>query len=252
MVLYTVLQSQRLDSLSHSKSPFPPCHDAIVKRSRASEAPAPNGLPFEDLTAANTLEHRETIAVPPDDFLDLILADVRSSRICGACRGGMPLIFGMGPEKAELMLIGEGPGVDDIQSGLPFQGQAGALLVKMMAAINVAFRECYTCNVIKCIPPGQRNFQVDEIEDCRPFLLRQVLVVKPRIIIAFGALAAQTLLRSQKTISVLRGQVYKLHLNECEIALVPTFNPAYLLRVPEKKREAWEDLKMVRELLARF
>jgi DNA polymerase len=206
---------------------------------------SPRDLLFQDL-----LEHRETIAIPPNDSLDLILSDVRSSRICGACRGGMPLIFGMGPENAELMLIGEGPGVDDIQSGLPFQGEPGAVLAKMMTAINVAVRDCYLCNVIKCIPPGARNFQTDEIEDCRPFLLRQVLVVQPRIIVAFGALAAQTVLRSQRTISVLRGQLYKLHLNECEIALVPTFNPAYLLRVPEKKREAWEDLKMVRELIA--
>jgi DNA polymerase len=196
------------------------------------------------------LEHRETIAVPPNDSLDLILSDVRRSRICGACRGGMRLIFGMGPERADLMLIGEGPGVDDVHSGLPFQGEPGAMLAKMMTAINVALRDCYLCNVIKCIPPGARNFQTDEIEDCRPFLLRQLLIVQPRIIVAFGALAAQTLLRSQRTISVLRGQIYKLHLNECEIAVVPTFNPAYLLRVPEKKREAWEDLKMVRELLA--
>jgi len=195
------------------------------------------------------LDHRETIAVPPNDSLDLILSDVRSSRICGACRGGMRLIFGMGPERAELILIGEGPGVDDVQSGLPFQGEPGAMLAKMMTAINVALQDCYLCNVIKCIPPGARNFQTDEIEDCRPFLLRQVLIVQPRIIIAFGALAAQTLLRSQRTISVLRGHIYKLHLNECEIAVVPTFNPAYLLRVPEKKREAWEDLKRVRELL---
>lgn len=206
---------------------------------------SPGALLFEDL-----LEHRETIAVPPSDSLDLILSDVRSSRICGACRGGMPLIFGMGPEKAELMLIGEGPGVDDVQSGLPFQGEPGEALAKMMTAIKVALRDCYLCNVIKCIPPGARNFQTDEIEDCRPFLLRQVLIVQPRIIIAFGALAAQTLLRSQRTISALRGQLYKLHLNECEVAVVPTFNPAYLLRVPEKKREAWEDLKLVRELLA--
>jgi DNA polymerase len=119
----------------------------------------------------------------------------------------------------------------------------------MLAAINVARSEVYICNVIKCIPPGERSFSVEEIEDCRPLLLRQILAVSPRLIVAFGALAAQTLLRSKKTISELRGKQYALRLNEHEIALIPTFNPAYLLRVAEKKREAWEDLKLVRSLL---
>ncbi|MCI0664248.1 MAG: uracil-DNA glycosylase [Acidobacteria bacterium] len=99
------------------------------------------------------------------------------------------------------------------------------------------------------MPAGERNFSLEEIEDCRPILLRQILAVNPRIILAFGALAAQTLLRSKKTISDLRGQLYTLRLNDREIALVPIFNPAYLLRVPEKKREAWEDLKLAREIL---
>lgn len=147
------------------------------------------------------------------------------------------------------MIIGEGPGIDDIPSEQPFQGQAGLLLTRMLAAINLSRAECYICNVIKCVPPGERNFTVEEIEDCRPLLLRQILAVKPRVIIAFGALAAQTLLRSKKTISDLRGQRYTLHLNDHAIALIPSFNPAYLLRVPDKKREAWEDLKLVREAL---
>src|SRR5919204_3271563 len=155
----------------------------------------------------------------------------------------MPIVFGLGPERAELMLIGEGPGIDDIPSEQPFQGQAGLLLTRMLEAIGVSRAECYICNVIKCIPPGERNFSAEEIEDCRPFLLRQILAVGPRAVIAFGALAAQTLLRSKKTISELRGKLYTLRLNGREVALVPTFNPAYLLRVADKKREAWEDLK---------
>ncbi len=205
---------------------------------------------FDDLPITGTLEHRESIAITPNDSLDLILEDLRRSPVCGACRGGMPLIFGMGSDHAELMLIGEGAGIDDIQSGLPFQGQAGILLNKMMTAIHVPLRDCYICNVMKCIPPGERNFSIEEIEDCRPFLLRQILAVNPRVIVAFGALAAQTLLRTQQTISALRGQVYQVFLNDREIALVPTFNPAYVLRVAEKKREAWADLKLVRDLLS--
>ncbi len=210
-----------------------------------------SGNLFGDISADEPLVHDESIIAPPDDSLEKILTDLKGSPICGACKSGMPIVFGIGPSQSELMLIGEGPGIDDAKSEQPFQGQAGILLNKMLAAINTARSECYICNVIKCIPPGERNFSVEEIEDCRPFLLRQVLAVNPRLIVAFGALAAQTLLRSKKTISDLRGKRYTLRLNEKEITVIPTFNPAYLLRVAEKKREAWEDLKMARELLNR-
>jgi uracil-DNA glycosylase family 4 len=207
------------------------------------------GLLFDDLSNDEAGALAESIEVPPDDSLAKIMADVKVSPICGACKAGMPVVFGEGPPQADLMIIGEGPGVDDIHSELPFQGPAGMLLNRMLAAINLARSECYLCNVIKCIPHGERKFSVEEIEDCRPFLLRQILAVNPRVIIALGALAAQTLLRSKKTISELRGQVFTLRLNDRDMPVLPTFNPAYLLRVAEKKREAWEDLKLVRELL---
>lgn len=210
--------------------------------------PQPASL-FDDVAPSGRLVHAESVLAPPDDTLEKILAELRDGHACGACKPGMPVVFGIGPAAAELMIIGEGPGIDDVPSEKPFQGQAGTLLTKMLAAINVGWGECYICNVIKCVPPGERNFAAEEIEDCRVFLLRQILVVNPRVIVAFGALAAQTLLREKKTISNLRGNVYKLRLNEREINVVPTFNPAYLLRVAEKKREAWEDLKLVRELL---
>lgn len=213
------------------------------------QSDAQSGLLFGDLSVAEPLTRAESIEVAPDDSLEKILADLKNSHACGACKPGMPIVFGAGPRKSELMIIGEGPGIDDIQSEQPFQGQAGVLLTKMLAAINVARAECYICNVIKCVPPGERKFPVEEIEDCRPFLLRQILAVNPRIIVAFGALAAQTLLRSKKTISELRGHVFTLRLNDREVSVMPAFNPAYLLRVAEKKREAWDDLKLVRELL---
>lgn len=205
-----------------------------------------NAALFDDLDAPL---HGEDVVVPAADSLGTILTDLQQSRVCGACQNNWPLVFGEGAASAELMLIGEGPGVDDAATGLPFQGQAGVLLNKMLVAINLARAECYVCNVIKRIPPGERNFSAEEIEDCRPFLLRQILVVRPRIIVAFGALAGQTLLRSKKTISELRGRQFTLRLNEFEVSVVPTFNPAYLLRVAGKKREAWEDLKLVRNLL---
>ena len=204
---------------------------------------------FGDIFSEGASTRSESVEVPPDDSLEKILQDLKSSHTCGVCKPGMPIVFGVGPERAELMLIGEGPGIDDIKSERPFEGQAGVLLTRMLAAIEVARSECYICNVIKCVPPGERNFSPEEIEDCRPFLLRQILAVRPRLIVAFGALAAQTLLRSKKTISDLRGASYPLRINDYEVVLVPTFNPAYLLRVAEKKREAWEDLKLVRQKL---
>jgi DNA polymerase len=163
----------------------------------------------------------------------------------------MPIVFGVGPAPTALMLIGEGPGLDDIEAQQPFCGQAGVLLNRMLAAINQARASAYICNVIKCVPPGERKFSVEEIEDCRTILLRQILVVQPSVILAFGALAAQTLLRSKQTISELRGQQFSYRLNDLTATLIPTFNPAYLLRVAEKKREAWEDLKLARDILAR-
>ncbi|MEP7340126.1 MAG: uracil-DNA glycosylase [Acidobacteriota bacterium] len=220
----------------------------MKKRKDALPGAQPGAL-FDDLSQGESPSRSESVVVPEQDSLEKILADLRGSHICGVCKPGMPIVFGIGRAPAELMLIGEGPGIDDVPSQQPFQGQAGILLTKMMAAINVSWAECYICNVIKCIPPGERNFSVEEVEDCRPLLLRQILVVRPRVIVAFGALAAQTLLRSKKTISDLRGLSYGLRLNELEVAVVPTFNPAYLLRVAEKKREAWEDLKLVRQLL---
>lgn len=220
-----------------------------MKRQKEVQPTGQTEALFDDLSITETLLHSETVAVPAGDTLEKILEDVRHSHVCGGCKSGMPIVFGVGPARAELMLIGEGPGIDDRQSEQPFQGQAGLLLTRMLTAINVARQECYLGNVIKCIPPGERNFSVEVIEDCRPFLLRQILAVQPRVILALGALAAQTLLRSKKTISELRGRSYTLQLNQHEIAVVPTFNPAYLLRVAEKKREAWEDLKLVRALL---
>ncbi|HEX4946033.1 MAG TPA: uracil-DNA glycosylase [Blastocatellia bacterium] len=204
---------------------------------------------FDDFSSSSA--HSEELMVPTNDSLEQIQDDLRHSHTCGVCQPGMPIVFGVGPAPTSLMLIGEGPGIDDIPTQEPFCGQAGVLLNRMLAAINQARSSVYICNVIKCIPPGERKFSVEEIEDCRPLLLRQILVVQPKVIVAFGALAAQTLLRTKKTISELRGQQFAYKLNDLEATLIPTFNPAYLLRVAEKKREAWEDLKLVRDILGR-
>ncbi|MRR53004.1 MAG: uracil-DNA glycosylase [Deltaproteobacteria bacterium] len=169
---------------------------------------------------------------------------------CRRCQLGdtrTNLVFGVGNEKSEVVFVGEAPGRDEDLKGEPFVGEAGQLLTKIIQAMGLAREDVYICNVLKCRPPNNRNPQTEEIEACQPFLLRQLQAVSPKIIIALGTFAAQTLLQSRAPISQLRGQIHDYH----GIPLMPTFHPAFLLRNPGKKREVWEDMKQVLKLLGR-
>lgn len=168
---------------------------------------------------------------------------------CTRCKlsrlGRSKVVFGVGHPNADLMFVGEGPGFDEDQRGVPFVGRAGQLLTKMIEAIDLRRDDVYIANVVKCRPPENRNPEPDEIATCEPFLFRQIEIVSPKVVVALGKFAAQTLLRSTAPISKLRGREYPFH----GATLVPTFHPAFLLRSPAYKREAWEDLKRVRALL---
>ena len=167
---------------------------------------------------------------------------------CTRCRlssGRTQVVFGVGDPAADLMFVGEAPGFHEDKQGYPFVGQAGKLLDKLLAGIGLTRENVYIANVIKCRPPGNRNPEPDEVEQCEPFLFRQIDTVKPKVIVALGKFGAQTLLRTLEPISRLRGRVYDYR----GAKLVPTFHPAYLLRNPSSKREVWEDMKLVRELL---
>jgi len=157
------------------------------------------------------------------------------------------LVFGVGNEKSEIVFVGEAPGRDEDLKGEPFVGEAGQLLTKIIQAMGLAREDVYICNVLKCRPPNNRNPQQEEIEACQPFLLRQLQAISPKIIIALGTFAAQTLLGTRAPISQLRGQIHDYH----GIPLMPTFHPAFLLRDPGKKREVWDDMKQVLKLLGR-
>jgi DNA polymerase len=161
--------------------------------------------------------------------------------------GRRQVVFGTGSAEADLMFVGEAPGADEDIKGEPFVGRAGQLLTKIIEAIELKREDVYIANVIKCRPPGNRNPEPDEVATCSPFLLRQIAIVKPRVIVALGTFAAQMLLGTDAPISRLRGRV---HDYRDGIRLVPTFHPAYLLRSPDKKRDVWEDMKIVRALLA--
>ena len=168
---------------------------------------------------------------------------------CSRCKlhaqGRKQVVFGVGNPDADLMFVGEAPGADEDIQGIPFVGRAGQLLTKMIEAINLGRDEVYIANVIKCRPPGNRNPEPDEIERCEPFLFQQIAAVKPKVIVALGAFAAKTLLRTDDPISRLRGRIYDFR----GAKLIPTFHPSFLLRSPDRKRDAWEDLKKVRALL---
>jgi len=173
------------------------------------------------------------------------LADVRTDLgDCHRCRlaqGRSKIVFGDGDPKAQLVFVGEGPGFEEDQQGKPFVGPAGQLLTRIIEAINLTRSQVYICNIVKCRPPGNRNPEPEEINTCFPFLERQIAAIQPDFICALGTFAAQTLLRTTTPISRLRGRFHEYR----GIRVLPTYHPAYLLRNPEKKREVWEDMKML-------
>jgi DNA polymerase len=210
---------------------------------RRRPAEAPGGLegppPSADAPAAAG-------PVRPAETLDSIRQDLGDCARCKLHRlGRSQIVFGVGNPAADLMFIGEAPGHDEDVQGIPFVGRAGQLLTKIIEAIGLGRDDVYIANVIKCRPPENRNPESDEVASCEPFLFRQVQVIAPRVIVALGTFAAQTLLRTSDPISRLRGRVFFYG----DARLVPTFHPAYLLRSPERKREVWEDMKKVRALL---
>ncbi len=157
-------------------------------------------------------------------------------------------VFGVGNETADLMIIGEAPGVDEDQQGEPFVGKAGQLLNKMLAAIGLRREQVFIANILKCRPTNNRDPQKDEIAYCQGYLNKQIEIIQPKVILSVGRISAQSLLGSEVPISKLRGQPHDY--GENHIPLVATYHPAYLLRSPAEKAKAWDDLKFVRFLLS--
>jgi len=177
--------------------------------------------------------------------LEEIRRELGDCQRCKLHRTRRTLVFGEGNDKAKLMFVGEGPGYDEDVQGRPFVGRAGQLLTKIIQSIHLQREEVYITNIIKCRPPQNRNPEPDEIECCHPFLLKQIHAIQPQIICALGTFAAQTLLKTDTKITALRGRLYELK----GIKVIPTYHPAYLLRNPERKREVWEDMKLISERL---
>lgn len=185
---------------------------------------------------------------PVSETLEDIRRDLGDCQRCKLWRARTNIVFGEGNPQAELMFIGEGPGADEDATGRPFVGRAGQLLTKMIEAIDLKREDVYIANVVKSRPPDNRTPESDEVKACIPFLFRQIAAIRPKLIVALGNPAMQALLDTKIGITKMRGH-FQDYPRIPEIKVLPTFHPAYLLRSPDKKREAWEDLKKVRAFL---
>ena len=181
-----------------------------------------------------------------EEALQQIRAEIGDCTRCKLHRlGRKQIVFGVGNPNADLMFVGEAPGADEDIKGFPFVGRAGQLLTKIIEAIGLQRDDVYIANVIKCRPPENRNPEPDEVETCEPFLFQQIDSIQPKVIVALGTFAAKALLKTQDPISRLRGRAFDYR----GATLIPTFHPAFLLRSPDRKRDVWEDMKKVRDLL---
>jgi uracil-DNA glycosylase len=181
------------------------------------------------------------------DSLDAIVRTVRDCKRCPLYATATNPVPGEGPHQAGVMIVGEAPGANEDATGRPFVGPAGQLLEKILAAVNLRREEVFICNVLKHRPPGNRNPNPDEVAACSPYLVRQIELVKPKVILALGTFAAQTLLATKLSIGKLRGQLHRYH----GVPLIVTYHPAALLRNPGWKRPKWEDVQLARRVLDR-
>jgi DNA polymerase len=186
---------------------------------------------------------------PPAGDWPTLREQVAGCRACDLCKTRTQTVFGVGNTQAEWLVIGEAPGAEEDRQGEPFVGRAGQLLNAMLLAIGLPRETVFIANVLKCRPPGNRDPKPEEVSRCLPFLSQQIALLKPRILLVVGRIAAQTLLASDAPLARLRGRLH--HFGDANTPLVVTYHPAYLLRTPADKRKAWEDLKFARATYAR-
>jgi DNA polymerase len=184
-------------------------------------------------------------AIPRLGSLDEIAEQVKQCTRCPLYETATRAVPGEGDPHAGLVCVGEAPGAKEDETGRPFVGQAGQLLTKILGAIDLTREQVFICNVLKHRPPGNRNPRPEEVEACSPYLIRQLELIKPKVIVAFGTFAAQTLLQTKTPLGQLRGLVHRYH----GVPLIVTYHPAALLRNPAWKRPTWEDVKLARRIL---
>ena len=206
---------------------------------QAAAAPGPVARPMGLFESASTTAPRE------DETLEEIRADLGDCRRCRLAAGRHTIVFGQGNPHAELVFVGEGPGADEDAQGLPFVGRAGRLLNRMIELAGMNREDVYICNIVKCRPPENRVPQFDEISSCLPYLWRQIELVRPKVILAMGGTAAQSLLDAKQALGAMRNRVHRFR----GIPVVVTYHPAALLRNPNWKKPTWDDVRFARRLL---
>ncbi len=222
--------------------------DLYVDAPRAAarpQAPAPPQEPVAAVAAATAVAPLSGEAVARASELATLAGAAAGCTRCRLSEGRTHVVFGTGNPAAELMFVGEGPGAEEDRQGLPFVGAAGELLNRIIQAIEKTRDEVYIANVVKCRPPGNRDPQPDEVTACRGYLDRQIALVRPRVLVALGRVAAQTLLGNDSPIGRMRGQWFRVQ----GIPTMVTYHPAALLRNPALKRPTWEDMQQVRDFL---
>jgi uracil-DNA glycosylase family 4 len=179
--------------------------------------------------------------------LDEVRQELGDCQRCKLAKTRKTIVFGQGNPRAALMFVGEAPGADEDEQGLAFVGKAGQLLTKIIEAMGMTREDVFIANILKCRPPQNRNPEPDEVLACHPFLEKQIAAIQPKVIVGLGKFGAQWLLKTMEPITRLRGRLGQFQ----GITVMPTYHPAYLLRNPGSKKEVWEDMKVVRDILAR-
>jgi len=235
----------RAGSTVARREPQKPRTDGRTEKKSSPAAPVNQTIPQS--AAQKALDGVSTFVISPagNESLDSIRSDLKDCMRCKLSPTRKNIVFGSGNPNAELMFVGEAPGADEDEQGLPFVGRAGQLLTKIIEAMDLSRNDVFICNILKCRPPGNRNPETDEIAACEQFLFRQIASVKPKIICALGTFGAQTLLRTTESIGRLRGRLIDYR----GLKLIATFHPAYLLRNPNEKRKVWEDMLVIRRYL---
>ena len=229
----SVVQVGLFGGFEEMESPEPP---GAGRRAQGAETP------FSPLAGVKSAE-----APDPASALRMIRDDIGDCTRCGLCHKRTNIVFGVGNPAARLMFVGEGPGADEDLKGEPFVGRAGQLLTRIIESMGMERKDVYIANVVKCRPPENRTPLPDEIATCSPFLFKQILAIRPRVIVCLGTPATQTLLGTRDTITRLRGTFHDIE----GLRVMPTFHPAYLLRNPAAKREVWNDMRKVMAELKR-
>lgn len=239
-----IFEASPAAALTMPPAPIPVVQESSLPKSapKPKFEPEKTSTPLRDILPPPTGPSLfEAVDKVKDDTLLKIREDIGDCTRCRLHKGRHKIVFGDGNPKAELVFIGEGPGADEDMQGLPFVGRAGKLLTQMIEAMGLQRKDVYICNVVKCRPPENRAPEPDEVTTCSPYLLRQIDVIQPKVIVCLGAVAAKTLLETTRGISQFRGEWLQWRGRK----LMATYHPAYLLRNPNAKGEVWKDLQKV-------